>query len=291
MSSRPGSESDWYAVLGVSPVADEAAIKAAHRHRARDLHPDVNPAPDATERMAELNRARDVLLDPAQRVAFDRTRQRAASAGSQQTARTRSRRTEPNETDERMRFTFGHGRQPNPAADRGSPPRPGAHATAREAARWRVDPAAGPNREDWYSFLELAPWCTGEEVRRSCERLAKEATGPHLTGEERARRAAKLRDAAETLANPERKKAYDESRPPWKPKEGPLADYYGLLGIRRRATLEEIAEAVTSAHLALGKIRTPESRAKDAAIREAYWVLRDPARRSAYDSVRSVKGD
>jgi len=292
MAGRHTPDPDWYAVLEVPPGADETAIRAAHRRRARDLHPDVNPAPDATARMAELNRARDILLDPAQRAAFDRDRQPTGEPGTTglAAARSRARRSNPAEAGEPMRFTFGRQRPPGQNAEPKGPVYPGAEARVREAARWRFDPAAGPKQENWYAFLGVHPWSTGEDVRRACERLAKEATGLHLGADERARRAAKLRAAAETLGNAERKQAYDDDRQPWRPALGRLRDYYGQLGIRSRATPEEVAEAVTDAHLALGKIRSPEARAQDAAIREAHWVLRDPARRAAYDEARTTRG-
>ena len=63
---------DLYAVLGVDKNADEAAIKKAYRHRARELHPDVNKAPDAEEKFKELNEAYDVLSDPKKKAQYDR---------------------------------------------------------------------------------------------------------------------------------------------------------------------------------------------------------------------------
>lgn len=74
---------DLYSILGVDRNADEAEIKKAYRHKARELHPDVNKAPDAEERFKELNEAYDVLSDPQKKAQYDRfgTIPGAASAG------------------------------------------------------------------------------------------------------------------------------------------------------------------------------------------------------------------
>ena len=48
---------DLYEVLGVSRDATEADIKKAFRRKARELHPDVNKAPDAEGQFKELNEA------------------------------------------------------------------------------------------------------------------------------------------------------------------------------------------------------------------------------------------
>src|SRR5690625_3810603 len=58
-----------YDVLGVAPTASPAVIKAAHRALAKELHPD-RPGGDA-EKFAAVNRATEVLLDPAARARYD----------------------------------------------------------------------------------------------------------------------------------------------------------------------------------------------------------------------------
>ena len=61
------NEDEAMRILGVSPGADAAAVAAAYRRLARRLHPDVNPAPDAGRRMAQLNRAYELLRGGASR--------------------------------------------------------------------------------------------------------------------------------------------------------------------------------------------------------------------------------
>ena len=67
-------EPDYYELLQVSPKAEPGAIHAAYRKLARKYHPDVNPHPAAHERMRELNRALEILSDPAWRAEYDRGR-------------------------------------------------------------------------------------------------------------------------------------------------------------------------------------------------------------------------
>ena len=63
---------DLYEVLGVSRTAGDDEIKKAFRRKARELHPDVNKAPDAEDKFKELNEAYDVLSDPQKRAQYDR---------------------------------------------------------------------------------------------------------------------------------------------------------------------------------------------------------------------------
>jgi len=62
---------DHYEALGVSRDATEDQIKKAYRKLARELHPDVNPAPEAEERFKLVTHAYEVLSDPDQRRSYD----------------------------------------------------------------------------------------------------------------------------------------------------------------------------------------------------------------------------
>jgi hypothetical protein len=64
---------DLYSVLGLTSRASDGDIKAAYRERVKRLHPDVNRAPDAEQRIREVNQAYEVLGDRAARAAYDRT--------------------------------------------------------------------------------------------------------------------------------------------------------------------------------------------------------------------------
>lgn len=62
---------DHYDVLGVDRQATPEEIKKAYRKLARELHPDVNPSPEASERFKDVTHAYDVLSDPQQRQQYD----------------------------------------------------------------------------------------------------------------------------------------------------------------------------------------------------------------------------
>ena len=63
-----------YAVLGVSPEATQAELKAAHRALVRRHHPYLAPdeRAEATRRVQEINVAYGLVRDPAHRAEYDR---------------------------------------------------------------------------------------------------------------------------------------------------------------------------------------------------------------------------
>lgn len=64
-------DEDCYRLLQVPPDVDEKTIRRAYRERSKELHPDVNPSPDAAAQFARLALAVETLLDPVQRLKHD----------------------------------------------------------------------------------------------------------------------------------------------------------------------------------------------------------------------------
>ncbi|HST70215.1 MAG TPA: molecular chaperone DnaJ [Solirubrobacterales bacterium] len=72
---------DYYEVLGVSREASETEVKKAFRRLARELHPDVNQAPDAEEKFKEAAEAYEVLSDAERRRTYDQYGQEGLRSG------------------------------------------------------------------------------------------------------------------------------------------------------------------------------------------------------------------
>ena len=67
---------DYYTILQVDPRAEPEIIQAAYRRLAAKHHPDVDPSPEALERMKLLNDAYEVLSDSVKRREHDTLRLR-----------------------------------------------------------------------------------------------------------------------------------------------------------------------------------------------------------------------
>ncbi len=66
---------DHYAMLGIEPDATLEQIKAAWKDKSARHHPDKHPDdPEAGDRFRKMKEARDCLLDPIERYAYDTKR-------------------------------------------------------------------------------------------------------------------------------------------------------------------------------------------------------------------------
>lgn len=73
MTSVSQDPKGYYAVLGLAPGADLAAIKAAYRSRVKSVHPDRNRSGHAAEEFQRLVEAYRVLKDVVHRAEYDAT--------------------------------------------------------------------------------------------------------------------------------------------------------------------------------------------------------------------------
>lgn len=74
----------YYAMLGLESTAvTQAQIRQAFRELARQFHPDINRAPDATSRFQEINEAYQELSDDGRRALYDRQARTEQLRGSE----------------------------------------------------------------------------------------------------------------------------------------------------------------------------------------------------------------
>ena len=73
------SDQDLYEILHLHPSAPLKVVQAAYRRLALLYHPDRNPSPEATELMARVNAAYEVLGDPEKRASYDLARETTAN--------------------------------------------------------------------------------------------------------------------------------------------------------------------------------------------------------------------
>ncbi len=139
------SPTDPYKLLQVDPEAEPEIIQAAYRKLAQRVHPDVAPGADAARRMAELNAARDLLLDPAARAAHDRVRRTTGS------------------TDAASAPDLAPGRASGPFSGTDVP------EPASSSARPAAGPPPGNPSGSVLNFGRYAGWSLGEIARRDLE--------------------------------------------------------------------------------------------------------------------------
>jgi DnaJ domain len=79
--SGVAGEKDWYAIMSLSPSADESEVKKRYRHLALHLHPDKNRAKGAESAFKLVQEAFEVLKDKNKRQVYDQKRKTHGVAG------------------------------------------------------------------------------------------------------------------------------------------------------------------------------------------------------------------
>ena len=70
---KPGpTKVNHYETLGLLPDATNTEIREAFFKKAKELHPDVNPSPDAREKFQKVHEAFKALKDKSKRQEYDR---------------------------------------------------------------------------------------------------------------------------------------------------------------------------------------------------------------------------
>ncbi|MCB0430916.1 MAG: J domain-containing protein [Flavobacteriales bacterium] len=62
---------DYYKLLGVGRNASDQEIKRAYRRIAMEIHPDINPSPEANALFSQINLAYETLIDADKRFNYD----------------------------------------------------------------------------------------------------------------------------------------------------------------------------------------------------------------------------
>ena len=190
----PNSVAEAVALLGVAPGADADAVRKRYRELAKQLHPDRNPDdPLADQRMAELNRARDLLVD-----GVPRDLQRGAPASpppKPEPQRRPQSRAERAETHQAFRDEMERARRTDTERERR---RRAARRRARQEAEERARRAAEAAREaaDQPPPTEPAPERRRRPSGQARTGASKTAAPPKRRGTARARNAPPKRDAS-----------------------------------------------------------------------------------------------
>lgn len=199
------AQSDYYEIMGLSSTATPTEIKKRYRELARRYHPDVNPSPDASQKIKIINEAYHVLGDADRRVVYDAERMLRQSAAAPKKPHSTPQPAAP----------------PRPAQASQTPHRGGAPRTAGPAR-----PYAAGSRAAYNGFGRTSP---------------ESATPPRGSGPRPAAAGSAARGSAETASAAENLVA--EARLAFinhKPREAEILCRQALALDRRNAVAHEI---------------------------------------------------
>lgn len=186
---------DYYAILGVSPLASLEEVRAAFRARIKKVHPDRNLDPNATDEARVLVRGWEILRDRMLRADYDAIRGLAAGAGDRQAERNGSpggqggnggAHRNPRDAAARAARAAEARRAAQAAEARRAAQEAEARRAAREAEARRAAQEAEARRA--VQEAEARQAALTEEILRAQERSARER---RITGEGWRERAAR----------------------------------------------------------------------------------------------------
>lgn len=191
-------------LLGVGPGASVADITAAFRSRAKELHPDKNAAPDATQRFQSLTAAKELLAEAAAEWERAEAAARATQeAVAEQARRAAEARAEASRWVDQVSAAFG---SPSRSPERVRPT-----AEQRKAERKQRFDAFEARQEATRAEAARQESARREAEAREEARKAEEARDARLAEEARQRDDAAKREAAEAEAADQRRARRRES--------------------------------------------------------------------------------
>lgn len=148
---------DHYKSLKIRRTATPDEVRAAYRHWAKQLHPDVNPSPEAQGQFQQVKEAYEVLNDPKRRSDFD--------AVLEYTERIARQKEEAAASQARQEFL----RQQQEATRQAAPPKPPNHRASPSPGQAKPEPTREEKR--LIDFLKQSRFKDAEDLAR---RMVKE---------------------------------------------------------------------------------------------------------------------
>lgn len=165
---------DPYKVLQVDPEAEDEVLEAAYRRLARKYHPDVAPGAEAQARMVALNRAWEMVSDPARRARVDRARAASLQGSGGSAPANAGAGPEPSW---RARQRGESAPEPTRSRAAGDPATGGASGAGARGSDWSPEPEpTWPGRTAGSGFDAFADAVRRDARPQEPDRVARDST-------------------------------------------------------------------------------------------------------------------